>query len=155
MMVPDGDPKYTGLPTTRPSASASFSAVSLTRSSKTHFPSIPHCPQAMQPRMSLFPIWISSVSIPSSSNVRIISSSAAAVQPLAWGLPLISNTFAICSLLFFPALEPVQCPHAICITKAPRIQLVSFQFSFVFINNTSQSSFSPAGHPAAGFWSPW
>jgi hypothetical protein len=49
----------------------------------------------MQPRMFLFPIWMSSVSIPSSSKVLIISSSAVAVQPCARGLPFSKSTFAI------------------------------------------------------------
>ena len=40
---------------TSPSASSNFGASSLTISSNTHFPFSKHVPQAIQPRMALFP----------------------------------------------------------------------------------------------------
>ena len=68
---PAGEAKYTGEPMTKASASANFGATSFTISSNTHFP-LPvewHLRQAMQPRTSLFPTWMISVSMPSASSV--------------------------------------------------------------------------------------
>jgi hypothetical protein len=48
-----------------PSAFSKSEAASLTSSSKTHFPLFSQVPQAIQPRIALFPILINSVSIPS------------------------------------------------------------------------------------------
>ena len=74
-------------------------ATSFTRSLNTHLPASKQWPQAMHPRMSLFPTWTSSVSTPSAANTFSISLRARAVLPLGLGLPLSISTFITVSPL--------------------------------------------------------
>lgn len=59
-----------------------------------------HAPQPPQSFISLFPIWIISVSIPFLLSAQATSSSAVKVQPCSFELPFISKTF-ITNLLEF------------------------------------------------------
>ena len=51
--------------------------------------------QAVQPRMTLLPMWTRFVSTPSASKTLIISLSAILVLPFALGEPLIKRTFMV------------------------------------------------------------